>query len=121
MRRSSARRQLVTVVAFLAAAGVDPSEIARRTGHSSVSFTYDRYGHLFPEIDAHAATKLDAIRAGRAPWTGPLMLTLGNRQELPCLRVEELAHPVHRFRYRSGPGQPSGSRSVDTPQFWEQA
>jgi integrase len=62
VRRSNARRQLVTVVAFLAAAGVDPSEIAKRTGHSSVSFTYDRYGHLFPEVDKQAATKLEALR-----------------------------------------------------------
>jgi integrase len=51
-----------TGVALLAAAGVDPSEIARRAGHSSVSFTYDRYGHLFPEVDSGAAAKLDAIR-----------------------------------------------------------
>jgi integrase len=49
---------------LLAAAGVDPSEIARRAGHSSVSFTYDRYGHLFPEVDHHAAAKLDSIRSG---------------------------------------------------------
>jgi integrase len=35
----------------VAATGVDPLEIARRAGHSSVSFTYVRYGHLFPEID----------------------------------------------------------------------
>ncbi|MGH9291870.1 MAG: tyrosine-type recombinase/integrase [Acidimicrobiales bacterium] len=53
-----------TGVALLAAAGVDPSEIARRAGHTSVSFTYDRYGHLFPEIDHAAAAKLDAIRSG---------------------------------------------------------
>ena len=53
-----------TGVALLAAAGVDPSEIARRAGHSSVAFTYDRYGHLFPEVDEWAAAKLDAIRTG---------------------------------------------------------
>ena len=51
-----------TGVALLAAAGVDPMEIARRAGHSSVTFTYDRYGHLFPEADTMAAAKLDAIR-----------------------------------------------------------
>jgi integrase len=44
-----------TGVAFLAAAGVDPSEIARRAGHASVAFTYDRYGHLLPEVDKQAA------------------------------------------------------------------
>lgn len=51
-----------TGVALLAAAGVDPSEIARRAGHSSVSFTYDRYGHLFPEVDSGAAAKSDVVR-----------------------------------------------------------
>jgi integrase len=51
-----------TGVALLALAGIDPSEIARRAGHSSVSFTYDRYGHLFPEGDSGAAVKLDVIR-----------------------------------------------------------
>ncbi|MGH9105794.1 MAG: tyrosine-type recombinase/integrase [Acidimicrobiales bacterium] len=53
-----------TGVALLAAAGVDPSEIARRAGHTSVAFTYGRYGHLFPEVDLAAATKLDAVRSG---------------------------------------------------------
>ena len=60
-----------TGVALLAAAGVDPSEIARRAGHSSVSFTYDRYGHLFPEVDSGAAAKLDVVRA----------LGLGHRED----------------------------------------
>jgi len=52
-----------TGVALLAAAGVDPSEISRRAGHSSVAFTYDRYGHLFPEVDKAAGAKLDDLRA----------------------------------------------------------
>ena len=55
-----------TGVALLALAGVDPSEIARRAGHSSVAFTYDRYGHLFPEIDKQAAKKLESVRT--AAW-----------------------------------------------------
>jgi integrase len=54
-----------TGVALLALAGVDPSEIARRAGHSSVAFTYDRYGHLFPEIDKQAAQKLERVRPSR--------------------------------------------------------
>jgi integrase len=53
-----------TGVALLAVAGVDPSEISRRAGHSSVAFTYDRYGHLFPEIDKQATQKLDKVRWG---------------------------------------------------------
>lgn len=53
-----------TGVALLAAAGVDPMEIAQRAGHSSVAFTYERYGHLFPEADTMAAAKLDLVRSG---------------------------------------------------------
>ncbi len=53
-----------TGVALLAAAGVDLMEIARRAGHSSVAFTYDRYGHLFPEANTRAAQKLELIRGG---------------------------------------------------------
>jgi integrase len=52
-----------TGVALLALAGVDPSEIARRAGHTSVSFTYDRYGHLLPEVDKQAGLKLERVRA----------------------------------------------------------
>jgi hypothetical protein len=48
-----------TGVALLAAGGVDPSEIARRVGHSSVAFTYHRQGHLLPEVDKQATTKLE--------------------------------------------------------------
>ncbi len=33
-----------------------------RVEHSSVSFTYDRYGRLFPEVDSEAASKLDVVR-----------------------------------------------------------
>ena len=44
------------------AAGVDPMEIARRAGHTSVAFTYDRYGHLFPGTDKQAADKLERVR-----------------------------------------------------------
>jgi integrase len=52
-----------TGAALLAAAGVDPSEIARRAGHTSVAFTYDRYGDLLPEVDKQAGVKLEALRS----------------------------------------------------------
>jgi hypothetical protein len=41
---------------------VDPSKSARRTGYSSVAFTYDRYGHRFPEVDVGAVAKLETLR-----------------------------------------------------------
>ena len=38
-----------TAVALWIAAGANPKEVAARAGHTSVSFTLDRYGHLYPE------------------------------------------------------------------------
>jgi integrase len=40
-----------TAVALWIAAGANPKEVAARAGHASVSFTLDRYGHLYPEAD----------------------------------------------------------------------
>jgi integrase len=37
-----------TAVALWIAAGANPKEVAARAGHTSVSFTLDRYGHLYP-------------------------------------------------------------------------
>jgi integrase len=50
-----------TAVALWIAAGGGPKEIAVRIGHSSVSFTLDRYGHLFPSQDAALTARLDTL------------------------------------------------------------
>ena len=34
-----------------------------RKGHTSIAFTYDRYGHLLPEVDKQAGVKLEALRS----------------------------------------------------------
>lgn len=36
-------------------------EVATRAGHTSVSFTLDRYGHLYPEADTALRDRLDAL------------------------------------------------------------
>ena len=41
--------------------GANPLEVSRRAGHTSASFTQDRYGHLFPEADEAVADRLDAL------------------------------------------------------------
>jgi integrase len=51
-----------TAVALWIAAGASPLEVSRRAGHTSTSFTLDRYGHLFPEADAAVADKLEELR-----------------------------------------------------------
>jgi integrase len=40
-----------TSVALAIAEGAHPKAIQARMGHSSISVTLDRYGHLLPELD----------------------------------------------------------------------
>jgi len=55
------------------AVGAGPKEVAARAGHTSVSFTLDRYGHLYPEADTALRDRLDALYvAGRQ--AGPDMV-----------------------------------------------
>jgi integrase len=50
-----------TAVALWIKSGANVLEVSRRAGHTSVSFTLDRYGHLFPEADLAVADRLDAM------------------------------------------------------------
>jgi integrase len=50
-----------TAVALWIAAGANPKEVPARAGHASVSFTLDRYGHLYPEADTALRDRLDAL------------------------------------------------------------
>ena len=52
-----------TYASYLIAAGVEMKAIATYMGHSSVAFTYDRYGHLLPDSMAENTAKLDAYLA----------------------------------------------------------
>jgi hypothetical protein len=49
-----------TALALRIAAGAHPKEVAVRAGHTSVSFTLDRYGHLFPWSEEVLNDSLDA-------------------------------------------------------------
>ena len=42
------------------AAGVNAKTLSTYMGHSSITITLDRYGHLFPGNEAEAASLLDA-------------------------------------------------------------
>jgi integrase len=50
-----------TAVALWIAAGANPKEVAAGPGHTSVSFTLDRYGHLYPDADQALRDRLDAL------------------------------------------------------------
>jgi hypothetical protein len=56
-----------TAVALWMAAGAGPKEVAARAGHASVSFTLDRYGHLYPDADQALRDRLDALHALSQP------------------------------------------------------
>ena len=45
------------------AAGVNAKAISAYMGHSSVTITLDRYGHLMPGNESEAAQRLDAYLA----------------------------------------------------------
>ena len=48
-----------TSVALAIAGGAHPKAIQTRMGHSSINVTFDRYGHLFPELDEAIAAGFD--------------------------------------------------------------
>jgi integrase len=50
-----------TAVALAIAAGAHPKALQARMGHSSVSVTLDRYGHLYEGLDAEIADSLDRL------------------------------------------------------------
>src|SRR5439155_7800962 len=49
-----------TFASFMFAAGVNAKALSVYMGHSSVTITFDRYGHLMPGNEAEAAGLLDA-------------------------------------------------------------
>jgi integrase len=53
-----------THCAHLIAAGEQPLLVSKRLGHASVSFTLDRYGHLFEEAGSQAASAVAAMVDG---------------------------------------------------------
>ena len=48
-----------TCAALSIDAGAHPKLISARLGHSSITITLDRYGHLFPSVEEALAEKLD--------------------------------------------------------------
>jgi hypothetical protein len=66
-------------VALWIAARANPKEVSARAGHSSVSFTLDRYGHLYPEADAALRDRLDALYGTAQPTPEGAVVRLPRR------------------------------------------
>jgi len=53
-----------TCAALLIAQGAHPKEIQERLGHSTITLTFDRYGHLLPSLDERLRDGLDQMIRG---------------------------------------------------------
>ncbi len=53
-----------TYAAFMVAAGVNAKALQTYLGHSSITVTLDRYGHLMPGAEGEAAAMLEAYLSG---------------------------------------------------------
>jgi integrase len=64
-----------TYVALLIAAGAHPKWLQAQLGHSSISQTLDRYGHLFPDASEPFMQRLDDLTASKqtvgSAWDSP--------------------------------------------------
>jgi integrase len=54
-----------TYASFMIAAGVNPKALSTFMGHSSITVTFDLYGHLMPGTEAEGAALLDAYLDSR--------------------------------------------------------
>lgn len=59
-----------TCASLCIALGAHPKAIQERLGHSSITVTLDRYGHLFPKLDEALTNRLDQL--GRQAVVVPL-------------------------------------------------
>jgi hypothetical protein len=55
----------------------------RGAGHTSVSFTLDRYGHLYPESDAALRDRLDALYSSGQRDQGAAVVELFRERPRP--------------------------------------
>ena len=74
-----------TAVALAISQGAHPKAIQARLGHSSVQVTLDRYGHLFPELDAAIADGLEGA------FQASLRLIPGGADEAPRTPARDTA------------------------------
>lgn len=65
-----------TCAALSIASGAHPKLIASRLGHSTITITLDRYGHLFPSVEEALADALDAAFAAQPEPTNVTELRL---------------------------------------------
>jgi integrase len=108
-----------TAVALWIAAGANPKDVATRAGHSSVSFTLDRYGHLLPGSEQRLNDALDDLAQEARTASSPLD-NGPNRTELPD-SIAHVARTPTRLMSDGNDPKPSdqellvGARGLEPP------
>ncbi len=90
-----------THASLLIAAGVHPKAIQARLGHTSITTTLNRYGHLMPDAFAGVGERLDALLVnGRAqsggkaiPASNQAPIKAPGRHQIARAEVEVVANP----------------------------
>ena len=70
-----------TSVALAIANGAHPKAIQERMGHSSITITFDRYGHLFPSLGIAVADGLEATYHAALTGDADKVATVTNLDE----------------------------------------
>ena len=90
-----------TAVALWIATGANDLRVARWAGHRSVTFTKDRYGHLFDTHGDAVVARLDALIAEASARPSARVARLGSRTRVSdsCHDLEDSAdgqkpHPL---------------------------
>ena len=92
-----------TCASLCIALGAHPKAIQERLGHSSITVTLDRYGHLFPKLDEALTNRLDEL--GRtAARTGPMPTSPAQDGSVPLAAAEySRSSPAPSWRTEAGP------------------
>lgn len=78
-----------TCASLCVALGAHPKAIQERLGHSSITVTLDRYGHLFPASGRRGRSGLDTVRRPPvAHRSGIAFVGMSSRPELPGMSTK---------------------------------
>jgi integrase len=82
-----------TAVSIWIALGATEMEVAALAGHRSVTFTKDRYGHLFPSYTTRLVQRLDAYIDEAANRPTAAVIALGRLGSPSENRVQNASYP----------------------------
>lgn len=83
-----------TYATLLLAAGVHPTFLQERLGHSQIGITLDTYSHVVPTMQLEAARKLDVLlRPSRSPPSSATLLAVAYSTRTTLHRPATLQGP----------------------------